>query len=968
MRAYRVSLLTLLFTVLFAFMAAAEYTLVRAPQPEDALEASIYELDNGLTVYITEYHEEPRFYAEIAVRAGSKQDPAEATGLAHYLEHLLFKGSSRIGTVDYAKEQPLLEYIADLYELHFNEEDPEKRRALYTQINAASRMAAQYAVPNELDRIYQAMGGNDLNAHTWHEETVYKVSLPKNRLEQWAMVEGERFAEPVFRLFQTELETVYEEMNRALDNKHRIIRYAVNARLFKEHPYGQQPTLGLPDHLKNPSLRRIAQYYDTWYVPNNMAIIISGDVDTEETIAIIDEQFSRWKRKDLPEPKEFDEPPLEGREYVERSYEGEEYVLLAYRTAAKTHEDAEALRMLDMILDNATAGLINLNLNQTQKVRSAGSYPAQYNDHGAQYLWGIPKQGQSLEEVESLLLAQLDKVRKGEFDDDILEAILLDFRKNQERMLEKNGSRVALMRDAFIAFEPWDRALDTLDRMAAVTKDDVVRVANTYFSRGYVAGYRIDAPHEVPEVEKPELANIAIDPTSTSAFAREIAAMPVPEIEPVFVTPGKDFQTAEAAPGRTLYHAPNPVNHLFSLTFTIDLGRRQDHALGIAARLLDKAGTEHLSPEELKKAWYRIGADFHVAVDEDETNITLSGLDDHLAEALALMAEALETAAVPDDALAELKNIVLQERADARKQAENLARALTLYHRHGEHSPNLERLSTAEIEALEAAPLLDSVAGLLDYQHAVSYVGSLPMADVQALLAEHLPAAAELPDTPAYAPRPVRNPEATEIYLVDKETAAAHVRIEFPDGSFSEELSVPMQLFNEYFSGGMAGVVFQELREARALAYSAGARYFQGDRPEDPNLMVAAIQTQADKTPEATAAFIGLIDEMPASEDRFARAKNALVNLYRTGRIGFREVLGAVRQWERLGLEPDPRKARFDLIKTSGPETLFGFHTDHVQGRPKLISIVGAKSKMDVETIEQTAPITEITVDQLFRD
>ena len=192
--------------------ARAEYKRLNEPGADDPMAVQIFQLDNGLTVYLTENHQTPRFYAEIAVRAGSKNDPAETTGLAHYLEHLLFKGTERMGTLDFAKEKPHLDHITELYEEHFREEDPEKRKAIYAEINKESQQAAQYAIPNEFDRLYRSMGAQGLNAHTWLEETVYKVDLPSNRLEQWATIEAERFVDPVFRLFQPELEIVYEEM------------------------------------------------------------------------------------------------------------------------------------------------------------------------------------------------------------------------------------------------------------------------------------------------------------------------------------------------------------------------------------------------------------------------------------------------------------------------------------------------------------------------------------------------------------------------------------------------------------------------------------------------------------------------------------------------------------------------------------------------------------------------------------
>src|SRR5262245_32861006 len=158
--------------------ALAGVKRINQVNPKDPMAVQIYELANGLRVYLTENHETPRFDAQIAVRAGSKNDPPESTGLAHYLEHMLFKGTTRIGTLDYEKEKPHLDRILDLYERHFHETDPDKRKAIYADINQESQAAAQYEIPNEMDKLYKSMGEEGLNAHTYHEETVYQINLP----------------------------------------------------------------------------------------------------------------------------------------------------------------------------------------------------------------------------------------------------------------------------------------------------------------------------------------------------------------------------------------------------------------------------------------------------------------------------------------------------------------------------------------------------------------------------------------------------------------------------------------------------------------------------------------------------------------------------------------------------------------------------------------------------------------------
>ncbi|MBI2422238.1 MAG: insulinase family protein [Candidatus Hydrogenedentes bacterium] len=944
--------------------AFGAYSQINQDNPKDPMKTSIYRLENGLTVYLTENHETPRFYVEIAVRAGSKMDPAESTGLAHYLEHMLFKGSKNFGTLDFEKEKPFLDRIEELYEVHFKETDPEKRKAIYAEINELTLKVAESAVPNELDNMYKSMGGNHVNAHTWHEETVYKVDLPSNRMEQWAILESERFLNPVFRLFQPELEAVYEEMNRALDNKDRIISYAVGDVLYKKHPYGQQPTLGLVEHLKNPSLKNITQFYNTWYVPNNMGIFISGDIDKAKTMAIIDQYFSTWESKPLPETAKWDEAPLQGREYVETKYEGEEYVLLAFRTAPLSHADAEALRLIDMILDNATAGLINLNLNQQQKVRGAGSYPEIYNDYGSQNLWGVPKEGQSLEEVEQLLRDQLEIIKNGEFDDWILPAIINDFKKTQKAGLESDMARVGLMRDAYLQFQDWDHAVAAFDRMEKITKDDIVRVAKTYFGGNYVAGWRKDAQHELPAIDKPELAKIEIDPTRRSPFAAQLLGREVKPIEPVFVDPGKDY-TKAAADGITWYHAPNPVNDIFTLSLSVEKGTYSEKRLALAADLLQKSGTSRFSAEDLKKEWYKLGTDFGIGSSDNNTGMSLSGLDENFEASVALMAELLNGPVAAPGTLDEMKKIVLVERDDAKKQADSIAAALSQYVRYGAESAYLREIPSKELLTLIEEELFGAIKEILGYKRIVYYTGTLPLAQVQEVLNKYLPGA-DLKDTPPYHFQTVRKAEKTEILYHNKETAKANVRIEFGGAPFDEGINTGMQLYNSYFAGGMAGIVFQELREARGLAYMAGARYVPGGRQNDQDIMVGVIQTQNDKTNDALEAFVDLFDNLPESEERFAISRESLISGYRTGKIGFRGVCGAVREWELQGLDVDPRVQRYAAVQDSSIKDILGFHQEHIKGQPKLISIVGDMSKMDMERLKKLGEVREVPLDALF--
>jgi predicted Zn-dependent peptidase len=944
----------------------AAYTRIHEPGSGDPMAVHIYRLDNGLTVYLTENHQTPRFYAEIIVRAGSKHDPAESTGLAHYLEHMLFKGTQNIGSLDYEKEKAHLDRITSLYEEHFTETDPEKRKAIYAEINKESQLAAAYAIPNEIDKLYKAMGGTGLNAHTWHEETVYRINLPANRLRHWAVIESERFRNAVFRLFQSELETVYEEKNRSMDNKDRIISYAVADLLYKEHPYGQQTTIGKVEHLKNPSLKNMYRFYNTYYVPNNMAIAISGDIRIDETIKLIDRHFSGWRKGTLPQLPDWKEAPLNGVERAKVKYQGEEFALLAFRTASRNHEDADALKLLDMILDNATAGLINLNLNQKQRVRRAGSYPTLYNDHGAQYLWGIPKKGQTLEELEQLLLDQIEIVKSGGFEDWILPAIVTDFKKHEKREMESDNARVRRMRNSFLAHQDWSHTAGEIARLEKVTKEDVVRVARKYFADNYVAGYRLDEQHEIPKIPKPQIDKIDIDATRQSVFAGNVLSMPAEEIEPTFVDPDKDYRIAEYHDGVRLYYSRNPINDLFTLSFTVDLGNNQNNRMGVAARLLDKSGTGRHTSEALKKEWYKLGTEFSLSAGNNETTVTISGLDENFDASLELMAELVSNPSADKATLEQLVGIILGEREDTKKNHRTIQGGVVLNNRYGKESRYLRMLPNDALRELSVEELHGLVRGLLKYKHTIAYTGSLPLEQVTAALKKTHRVSGELDDPPPYRFYKARTPDKTEIRFFNKSLAQALVYIEFGDVDYSEASVPETELYNSYFGGGMSGIVFQELREARALAYSAWARYFNGNRKGDQNLLAGSIACQPDKTIEAVEAFIDLIDNMPVTPERFEEARTSILNRYRTSKIGFRRVLGSVRSWERLGVPVDPRKSRFERIRAADMDDMLGFYGKNLKNRVKLISIVGDKNKIDLAALEKFGTVSEVGLEDIF--
>ncbi|HNA58207.1 MAG TPA: insulinase family protein, partial [Chitinophagales bacterium] len=357
---------------------ATKYDFITVP--DDPTRTRIYTLKNGLKVYLSQNKAEPRIQTYIAVRTGSNNDPKETTGLAHYLEHMMFKGTTSFGTNNWDREKMVIEGISQLYEKHRRETDPEKKKAIYAEIDKLSQEAAKFAIPNEYDKMITSLGAKGTNAYTSKEQTVYVNDIPANELEKWLVIESERFRTCVLRLFHTELEAVYEEYNMGQDRDGSKVYETYYRALFPTTPYGTQTTIGEGEHLKNPSMVNIMGYFYTYYVPNNMAVCLSGDLDYDKTIALIDKYFGAYVNKQVGVREFNTEKPIT--EVQRREVYGQEsaYVQLGYRVPGANTEDNIIAKLIAGMLYNQQAGLLDLDLNQQQKVLDAAAYHTEWRD------------------------------------------------------------------------------------------------------------------------------------------------------------------------------------------------------------------------------------------------------------------------------------------------------------------------------------------------------------------------------------------------------------------------------------------------------------------------------------------------------------------------------------------------------------------------------------------------------------
>lgn len=934
----------------------------------DSLSTRIYRLNNGLTVFMSPYRDEPRIYTSIAVRAGSKNDPAETTGLAHYLEHMLFKGTDSIGSLDYEKEHAALEKIIALYEEYRSTADPDRRAAIYRDIDGISNIAAQYTVPNEYDKLLNSIGAQGTNAYTWVEQTVYINDIPSNKLDQWLAIEAERFRNPVMRLFHTELETVYEEKNMTMDSDSRKIWENLFEGLFSRHTYGTQTTIGKAEHLKNPSIRNVMNYYRSYYVPNNMALCIAGDFDPDETIRLIDEKFSVLQPKEVPAFSPAVEEPLQKPVVKKvRGPEAEELVI-GFRFSGVNSKEADYLTLIDKVLYNQTAGLIDLNLNQQQKTLDAGSMLVMMKDYSAHLLSAKPREGQSLDQVRDLLLEQLEQLKQGNFPDWLLEAVINDLKIEQLKMYETNRGRVEAYVDSFIWGMEWSDYATHLDRLQNITKDELVAFAKTHYNDNYVAVYKEHGSEKSsPKIQKPPITPIKVNRDTSSQFASEILARRSEEIEPSFLDYRKDIGFYAVNPDIRLHYLQNRENDLFSIYYVFDIGKNHSRKIDLALDYLSYLGTSALSPAEFSRELYKTGASFSAFTSDDYVYLKLSGLQKNFPESIRLLEQLLTDTMSDESALQKLKAGNLKERSDDKlSKRKILFEAMASYGKYGPTSPFTNVLSDNELERITSKELLDEIRNLMQYRHRVLYYGP---ATADGLLAE-LRTVRHYPETfssvPASDPFPELEQKQNLVYVVDYDMTQAEVIMLTRDEPYDSSMVPLVTLFNEYYGGGMSSVVFQELREAKALAYSVFSVYRMPKFRDRHNFIFSYIGTQADKLPEALEGITTLMHDLPESPELFASAKNGIMQKIASERLTRAEVLFSYEDAERLGLDRDIRKDIYSSVPEMELEDVKRFHKKHFGNRNHVMLVLGDTSRLDMQTLRKYGEVKELKLDELF--
>ena len=936
----------------------------------DPLNARIYTLPNGLKVYMTVNKEEPRIMTNIVVRTGSKNDPAETTGLAHYLEHLMFKGTTNFGTQDYEAEKPLLEEITNLYEVYRTTTDEAERKAIYHQIDSVSGVAAKFAIPNEYDKLMSIIGASGVNAYTSTDVTCYHEMIPSNQVENWAKIESERFMNPVFRLFHTELEAVYEEKNMSLVRDQRKELEQLNAMLFPHHPYGTQTTIGTQEHLKNPSLVNIRNYFNTWYVPNNVAICLSGDFDPDQMIATIEKYFGAWQpNADLPHYTWPEEAPITEPQYCDVLGLEAENLMMAWRFEGAATEQSEMMNFVGSLLYNGSAGLFDLNLNQAQRVLAAQGFSYAMADGGSYITIGMPLPGQSLEEVRDLILEQVAKLRSGDFDDDLIQSVITDIKLSEQKQLENNESRADMFVQSFINGEPWEHVVGMKERLDRITKQDVIDFANQYLcDNNFVCVYKRQGEDpNIQRIEKPAITPVEANRDAVSTFVQQIIDSEVAPIEPVFVDFNNDLEKLTLAHGQEMLYKKNETNQTFELRYIYEMGALSDAVLPLMSEYTDYLGTSDMMPDELQKAMYKLGCSMSISCAQRRFYVTLSGLDENLPAAIELLDKVLNDAQ-PNDAVYAAYLSQIQKARENRKLSQgSVFNALRSYSLFGADYVKALNLNNDQLQALAASELTDRLHNLCNLKHRVMYFGPRSSAEVADLVNDKHHTAEVLADVPENVKFPmVKTTENVVNYVPYVANNSMMCKVTNFEKEYDLASEPTITLYNEYFGGSMNSIVFQEMRETRGLAYSAQSYLVSPSWAGEPYYLIAMITTQNDKLPEAYTHFCEIIDEMPESEPAFQNAMSGIQSRMRTQRTTRSSVLWSYVNALDLGLTEDPDKVIYEKTQNLTLADVVAFQQAWVKDHKYCICLVSDPKQVDLKFFQNIGKVNKYTLEEVF--
>ena len=943
-------------------------------QAEDlnALKVKEYRLENGLTVWLNEDHSQPKVFGAVVVKAGAKDCPD--TGIAHYFEHMMFKGTDRIGTLDYESEKVLLDSIAMKYDELAMTEDTAARARLQKEINELSIRSSEYVIPNEFNRLINRFGGSGLNAATSYDATIYFNTFSPQYMVQWAEINSERLINPVFRLFQSELETVYEEKNMYGDFIGGQVMDTLMARYFGPHPYAY-PIIGSTKNLKNPRLTEMHKFFEDYYVASNMALILSGDFDAQQVMPILEKAFSRIRSGNAPKQEKVMLPPFNGRETMKVKFPIPfiKAMGLGFRGVSANHEDQVALNIAVNLLNNANGTGYLDKLMVEHKLMGALAINESMNEAGILAVAIMPKLLiQSYSSAEKMVWDEINRVKNGDFSDEMFNSLKLEQKRQYASSLENIDSRATIMMNLFSQGKSWNDYLNEVARIESITKEDVVRVAQKYFSNNYLCVTKSTGKYPKDNLPKPAFSPVVPrNADASSSYAKQLEKIPEQQVAPRIIDFEKDVKTSKLTPLVTLYTTPNPLNDIFTLNISYGIGALEQPELMQLTNYLQLLGTESLSFEQFRSRLQSIGSTLAFDVTPDAFVMKVTGFDNHIDETMKLVGDFIRHAKADDKKLRQIVDDAKVSEKAFFKSGDNVASALLEQVKYGDQSRYLRKLSLSQIKKLKGKDMLAIYDKVRSVQCDLHYCGTLPVEKVIGTIRQHLPLerTTVASNSPYY--RELKQYDRPTVFFIDMPDLAQSIVYGYVKGDPVDDKASrhASRLFSVYFGGDMSSLMFQEIREFRSFAYRTSGRYQLPNHAHKGTAgsFTAMLSTQSDKTLDALGVLDSLIREMPLKPERVEAVKQTLVNRINNDYPPFRNLSEKVASARMEGFDRDPAEEFLRDIATMDMQDISRFYREQISGRPVVYVIAGNRKHIDMKKLAEYGTIIKVKKKDIYK-
>lgn len=943
-------------------------------QAEDlnALKVKEYRLENGLTVWLNEDHSQPKVFGAVVVKAGAKDCPD--TGIAHYFEHMMFKGTDRIGTLDYESEKVLLDSIAMKYDELAMTEDTAARARLQKEINELSIRSSEYVIPNEFNRLINRFGGSGLNAATSYDATIYFNTFSPQYMVQWAEINSERLINPVFRLFQSELETVYEEKNMYGDFIGGQVMDTLMARYFGPHPYAY-PIIGSTKNLKNPRLTEMHKFFEDYYVASNMALILSGDFDAQQVMPILEKAFSRIRSGNAPKQEKVMLPPFNGRETMKVKFPIPfiKAMGLGFRGVSANHEDQVALNIAVNLLNNANGTGYLDKLMVEHKLMGALAINESMNEAGILAVAIMPKLLiQSYSSAEKMVWDEINRVKNGDFSDEMFNSLKLEQKRQYASSLENIDSRATIMMNLFSQGKSWNDYLNEVARIESITKEDVVRVAQKYFSNNYLCVTKSTGKYPKDNLPKPAFSPVVPrNADASSSYAKQLEKIPEQQVAPRIIDFEKDVKTSKLTPLVTLYTTPNPLNDIFTLNISYGIGALEQPELMQLTNYLQLLGTESLSFEQFRSRLQSIGSTLAFDVTPDAFVMKVTGFDNHIDETMELVGDFIRHAKADDKKLRQIVDDAKVSEKAFFKSGDNVASALLEQVKYGDQSRYLRKLSLSQIKKLKGKDMLAIYDKVRSVQCDLHYCGTLPVEKVIGTIRQHLPLerTTVASNSPYY--RELKQYDRPTVFFIDMPDMAQSIVYGYVKGDPVDDKASrhASRLFSVYFGGDMSSLMFQEIREFRSFAYRTSGRYQLPNHAHKGTAgsFTAMLSTQSDKTLDALGVLDSLIREMPLKPERMEAVKQTLVNRINNDYPPFRNLSEKVASARMEGFDRDPAEEFLRDIATMDMQDISRFYREQISGRPVVYVIAGNRKHINMKKLAEYGTIIKVKKKDIYK-